>query len=121
MLLAFGARLLGLLGLKADLARRFALVPLLMFAGLALWAGVAAFNSWQDRAIEQARDAGATDAIAAGHETTLDQVKDANNAETELETGGDRSSARHAECLRNSRRPEGCERFRPLDQQPVHD
>jgi len=77
MLLTIGAKLLGLFGLGEDAARRFALVPLLVLAALLAWGVWAAFDRSQGRAIEQARDAGATGAVVAGHETTLDQLKDA--------------------------------------------
>lgn len=113
-MLAIGAKLLGLFGLGDDMAKRFAWLPLLVIAGLLVWAGIAAFGSWQDRTIEQARAAGATGAVLGGHEVTLDQLEDANDAEQDLDAGGERSADRYAGCLRDSDRPAACERYRPL-------
>lgn len=113
-MMALGAKLLGLFGLGDDMAKRFALVPLMVIAGLLVWAGIATFGSWQDRAIEQAHDAGATEALLGGHETTLEQLKEANDAEQDLDAGGERSADRYAGCLQDSDRPAACERYRPL-------
>lgn len=67
----------------------------------------------EERLVETAKDSGAAEAVVTGQNTTLDQLGDANDAEEDLRFGGERSAARHAECLRNSRRPAACERYRP--------
>lgn len=81
-------------------------------------AGIVAFNvlgNAQERtvAVAVARDAGTVSAIASGQAQTLDQLKDANDAERAIEAGGERNAARYAECLQNSRRPAACERYNP--------
>jgi threonine dehydrogenase-like Zn-dependent dehydrogenase len=68
----------------------------------------------EERLVETARESGAADAVITGQNTTLDQLGDANDAEENLEAGGERSASRFAECLRNSRRKPACERYRPL-------
>ena len=82
----------------------------------AVTAAVLMSDNRDERLIETARDSGAAEAVITGQTTTLDQLGDANNAEQDLRAGGERSAARHAECLRNSRRPAACERYRPIAQ-----
>lgn len=62
------------------------------------------------------REAGEQGAVIAGQQTTLDQLGDANDAEQDLRAGGIRSAERYSGCLRDSRRPEACERYRPLEE-----
>ena len=69
-----------------------------------------------DRLIETAQESGAADAVISGQNTTLDQLGDANDVEQEIRTGGERSAARYDDCMRNSRRPASCERYRPATQ-----
>ena len=69
-----------------------------------------------ERLIETAQESGAADAIITGQNTTLDQLGDANDAEQEIRTGGERSRARFDDCMRNSRRSASCERYRPIAQ-----
>ncbi len=86
----------------------------LLIAGVAAVVRIA--NNRDERLIETAEQAGASKATVDGHNRTLDQLGDANHAERELEADGERSAARHAECLRDSRRKPACERYRPLTQ-----
>lgn len=62
------------------------------------------------------REAGEVGAVIAGQEATLDQLGDANDVEQDLRAGGERSAERYAGCLRNSRRPGACERYRPFEE-----
>lgn len=77
---------------------------------------IANANDILDETRETAREAGESGAVIAGQEQTLDQLEDANNAERDVESGGERSTAAYNECLRNNRRPETCERNRPIAQ-----
>jgi hypothetical protein len=63
------------------------------------------------RTVAVAKDAGATAAVASGQAQTLDQLKDANDAEQDLRSSGERSDARYTQCLQDSRRREACERY----------
>ena len=65
--------------------------------------------------IETANDAGVTQAVNAGHETTFEQLENADDAEQDLRSSGERSAERYAGCLRDDRNG-NCERFRPIDQ-----
>lgn len=79
-------------------------------------AGIVAFNvldNAQERTVAVAREAGTVSAIATGQAQTLDQLKDANDAERAIAVGGERNAARFAECLQNSRRLAACERYNP--------
>jgi hypothetical protein len=91
---------------------------LILGAALALIiAGIVAFKVLDNagkRTVAVARDAGATAAVATGQAQTLDQLKDANDAEQDLRASGERSATRYAQCLRDSRRPASCERYRPF-------
>jgi hypothetical protein len=68
----------------------------------------------QDARVGEAREAGATEAVAAGQGRTLDQLGDANDAQRNLRNHGERSAARYDQCLLDSRGPAACERYRPL-------
>ena len=79
-------------------------------------AGVVAFKVLDNngkRTVAVAREAGAVGAVATGQAQTLDQLKDANDAEQDLRAHGERSAARYAQCLQDSRRREACERYNP--------
>lgn len=89
-------------------------VVALLIAGVT--AAVLISDNREERLVETAKDSGAAEAVITGQTTTLDQLGDANDAEQDLRSGGERSAARHAECLRNSRRPAACERYRPIAQ-----
>lgn len=58
---------------------------------------------------------GATKAINEGHESTLDQLEKANEAEDDIRF--DRSGARYFACLRDVAPgyEAGCERYRPYE------
>lgn len=113
MIFAFGMRLLLAFGIGDKLAKRFAWLPPLIFAGLAIWAVMSIASNWFEQALDTARESGQAEAVAAGHEQTLDQLGDANNAEADLRTSGERSAARYSECLLDSRDKQACERFNP--------
>jgi flagellar biosynthesis/type III secretory pathway M-ring protein FliF/YscJ len=82
----------------------------------AIWAFVAIADRRHENALETAAAGGATGAVVAGQTQTLDQLGDANNAQQDLRERGERSAARHDQCLRDARDPAGCERYRPLAQ-----
>lgn len=79
----------------------------------AIWTFVAIADRRHENALEVAAGAGASAAVVAGQAQTLDQLGDANNAAQELRTGGERSAARYAGCLLDSRDKAACERFNP--------
>lgn len=79
-----------------------------------LWLFVAIADRRHENALETAAAGGAGRAIAAGHEQTLDQLEDANNAEQDLRSAGSRSQPGFRECLRNNRNRAACEDLRPL-------
>lgn len=66
------------------------------------------------RMVETAQESGSSSAVIAGQNQTLDQLGEANDAEQEIRNAGERSAARYDDCLRNSRRPAACERYRPI-------
>ena len=72
-----------------------------------------------NRIEDTSRENGAQGAVLEGQEVTLGQVKEANDAEMEMDA--DRSDAKYQQCLQSS--AEGfeshCERYRP--NQPVPD
>ncbi len=113
MMLAWGAKLLMAFGLGDRAARRFSLVPWILLLLLLLAAGRWAIGTWMDRTIDTAAEAGATSAVVKGQAQTFEQLGDANNAEQDLRSGGERSAARYGECLRNSTRKAACERYNP--------
>lgn len=73
-----------------------------------------------DRALEQSaeqgEEIGGQAAVIAGQKQTLDQLGDAKNAENDLTRAGDRSAIGYNECLRNNRRKQSCERYKPLEE-----
>lgn len=80
-------------------------------------AGVVAFKVLDNsgkRTVAVAAEAGASTAVVKGQAQTLDQLKDANDAETDLRAAGERGAARYDQCLQDSRRPAACERYRPF-------
>lgn len=113
MAIAFGMKVLGWFGAGDAIARRFAWVPLViipvLLAGLIYWIA----TSWFDSALDTATNAGATAAVVAGQNQTLDQLKDANDAEDTLRADGERSARRYADCLLDSREKQACERYNP--------
>lgn len=79
-----------------------------------IWAFVAIADRRHENALEIAAEGGAAGAIVAGQQQTLDQLGDANNAEQDLRSAGDRSQLAHDECLRNNRNKRSCDDLRPL-------
>jgi len=59
------------------------------------------------------QEVGASQAVIAGQQQTLEQLKDANDAEEDLRTGGERNLVRYNECLRNARTKSRCEQYDP--------
>jgi len=87
-----------------------------VLAILGLLAGLAATiaDRWHENTITVAQEAGATAAVVAGQNQTLDQLGDANNAEQDLRSSGERSPMRYADCLLDARNKDSCERYRPV-------
>ena len=96
------------------LARWGWLVIALVGLALIAWAIIGTYDNTLDDARETGREAGASGAVIAGQNQTLDQLGDANDAEQDLRSAGERSAERYAGCLRDSRRKAACERYRPL-------
>lgn len=113
MLFTLGASLLTKFGLGEAVARRFAWAPLAVGAIIAIGLIYSIATNWFDSAIDIAEDKGAAGAIIQGQNQTLDQLKDANDAETKLRTAGPRNSIAYNECLRNNRNKPACERYNP--------
>lgn len=85
------------------------LAILALIAAAATTAIAIADNAVEDT-LHTAEKAGAAKAVVKSHETTLKQAKDANDAESDVERGGD---AAVAECVRGARAgtAAGCDRF----------
>ena len=66
-----------------------------------------------DKTEELGREAGATGAVLQGQNQTLEQLKDANDAEENLRAGGERNADRYAACLQDNRNTRSCERYNP--------
>jgi hypothetical protein len=79
----------------------------------AIWTFVAVADRRHENSLEVAKQAGGTAAVVAGQAQTLDQLGDANHAAQELRNSGERSTARYADCLLDSRDKQACERFNP--------
>ena len=82
--------------------------------GLIVWAIIGTYDNTLDDARDTGREAGAAGAVIAGQAQTLDQLKDANDAEQDLRSSGERSARKYDQCLLDSRRKEACERYRPV-------
>lgn len=67
-----------------------------------------------DRTVKIAAEAGGAVAVAAGQQQTLEQLKDANNAQQDLRSAGERSADRYDQCLLDSERPAACQRYKPV-------
>lgn len=80
----------------------------------AIWTFVAIADRRHENALDVAAESGAVSAAAKGLTQTLDQLGDANNAEQNLRSSGERSAARFDQCLLDARDPSTCERYRPL-------
>lgn len=79
----------------------------------AIWTFVTINDRRHENTLEVAKEAGATGAVVAGQAQTLDQLGDANNAEQDLRSSGERSAARFDQCLLDNRDKTTCERYRP--------
>lgn len=75
----------------------------------AIWTFVAIADRRHENALETAAEGGAARAVATGHEQTLDQLEDANNAEQDLRSAGPRGKPAYDECLRNNRNRAACD------------
>ena len=80
----------------------------------AIWAVVAIADRRHENALQTAAKGGAAASVVAGQAQTFNQLGDANHAEQDLRSSGERSAQRHADCLRDSRDRTACERYRPL-------
>jgi uncharacterized membrane protein YccC len=78
-----------------------------------IWTFVAVADRRHENALEVAAEGGATAATNKGLAQTLDQLGDANNAEDNLRSSGERSAARFDQCLLDNRDKRTCERYRP--------
>jgi len=65
-----------------------------------VWAFVAIADRRHENALEAASTAGAASAVAAGQQTTLDQVKDAKDAADQIRN--DRGLVRYCRCVRDA-------------------
>lgn len=90
---------------------------LFVIAALVIAAAVAvanhALDSTLDTITETAETAGATKAVNAGNEITIDQARRANDATAEIRSGA--SSAKYDQCVQDSDPGDAgnCERYRP--------
>lgn len=87
------------------------LIVLLFIAALIIIA-----NNWFDETLDRAEEKGAGAAVQAGQDLTLDNVEKANEATIEIERDVD--GAKYRECLRGTRTPGNCERYRPNEPVP---
>jgi hypothetical protein len=79
-----------------------------------VWTFIAIADRRHENALDVAADAGAMGAVVAGQAQTLDQLGDANNAEDNLRSSGERSAARFDQCMLDNRIKRTCERYRPI-------
>jgi hypothetical protein len=100
-------------GLAAKLAPWVAGAALVAIIGLLAALLMAIADRWHENTIAVATEAGATGAVVAGQAQTLDQLGDANHAEQNLRSSGERDPKRYAGCLLDSRDKARCERFNP--------
>lgn len=118
MIFAAFARALAAVGLSDRLSRILApwAAGVAFFAILALlaWLAVTIADRWHENTIAVATDAGAAHAVIAGQQQTLEQLGDANNAEQDLRSAGERDALRYSHCLLDARDKAACERFKPL-------
>ena len=100
----------GLLGLAKGAWLAIAAIGLLLI----VWAIADSFNDTIDDARTAGREAGAQGAVIAGQNQTLEQLGDANAAEQDLRSSGERSARKYDQCLLDNRRKAACERYKPL-------
>lgn len=104
------SEILGMLGAKGLLGLQRWIWIAVVIAAILIVIQIA--DAWHQNSLDMAEDAGATKAVVAGQNQTLDQLKDANDAEQEIRNG-DRSRVAYDECLRNNRNKPACERYNP--------
>lgn len=85
-------------------------VAVLLALGGAIWAEYTYRKHVHDA---QQQTIGAQGVVIAGQTQTLNQLKDAKNAEQTLKTDNGRSAERYRQCLLDSRRPSACDRYKP--------
>ncbi len=102
---AFGA------GKKAAIG----LLVLLAFAAVTVIVIRTATN-WFDEALDRAEEKGAGAAVQAGQDLTLENIGVANEAADQIMR--DRGNAKYRECLRGTRTPGNCERYRKVEPVP---
>ena len=94
----------------------FGLVILIAIAGLAAYI-VGKVDSTVETISTTARDAGRAEAVAAGQETTLNQVEKGNEAATQIRDN--RGLARFCQCVRNATEETARNCVRYLPDEPV--
>lgn len=118
MILPAFARALAAVGLSDRLSRILApwvaVAAFLAILALLVWLAVNIADRWHENTIAVAKEAGAADERGAGQQQTLDQLGDANNAEQDLRSAGERDALRYSHCLLDARDKSACERFKPL-------
>lgn len=82
--------------------------------GVLAFAAIKIADNRDKRMIETAQESGANEAVVEGQRDILNQVERANNAEQEINRGGD--TAHFDRCLRNATADTraNCERFRSV-------
>ncbi len=115
MIFALGTKLLLALGVGDKLAKRFAWAPALILAALMVFLVMRIAANWFGQALDTAAEAGATGAVVAGQNQTLDQLGDANNAEQDIRRAPERDARLYAGCLLDARpgTEDRCERYNP--------
>lgn len=88
-----------------------------LVALLLIGAAYAIANSWFDETLDRAEEKGAGAAVQAGQDLTLEHIGKANEATDKIVRDVD--NARYRECLRGTRTPGNCERYRKVE--PVSD
>ena len=96
-----------------NIARWGWIVIALVGFALIVWAIIGTYDNTLDDARKVSREAGEAGAVMAGQAQTLNQLGDANAAEQDLRSTGERSPKRHDDCLRDSRDKGSCERYDP--------
>jgi hypothetical protein len=73
-------------------------------------------TNWFDETLDRAEEKGAGAAVQAGQDLTLENIGDANEAADQIVRDVD--NAKFRECLRGTRTPINCERYRKNEPVP---
>lgn len=91
----------------------------LLAIGAMVFTVISVANNWYDKTVENAEETGSLKAEKAGQDLTLEQIGKANDAENKIIRNID--NAKFVECLRGTRIPSSCDRYKPVENKPMSD